>query len=207
MNVPMSSEKYLRAALAPLFKIMEQIVREGFNFYFGQYGPVAFTHSPRTRASIINDHIVDLAKQRLPEYGVRPSKRMQRNLFDVQGNCVLHFKKLDRNKLSSNYPTLFSLEFNRQMELPGLPATLPRLKVGYVPTRDWSGIEDVFVTCPNGDRIEWFINLTEENLSTATQPIPTAAPTPSINPNVKTRIGKRQRIKRDDSGQSDAAQS
>lgn len=202
----MSSEKYLRAVLRPLYPILEQIVREGFRSYFVKYGHVAYTHSARTRASIINDEIVHLAKERLPDFGVRATSKMQRNLFDLGGACILHFKKLDSNMISSNYPTLFSLCFDRQMEFPGLPATLPRLKVGYIPTGDWTAIEAVFVTCPNGHGIDWFINLTEENLSTTTQPAAAPTPEPAPTPYAKP-IGKRQRIKRDDSGQHDAAQS
>lgn len=201
-----TSEDDLREILKPIFPILEQIIRDGFRFYVDSYRDFAFKHSPRTRASTINDHIVDLAMQRLPAFGIRSARLMQRSLFEFKGECLLHFKKLNRRKLTANYPTLFALDFNKQLDLPGLPSTLPRLVAGYVPTPDWSGVESVYVTCPNGDDVEWFIDLSRENLIAASAAQTTAISHTSTN--VEPRIRKRQRIKRDDdSGNRDAAES
>lgn len=186
------SKEALRPLLQPYFKVLEQIIRDGFRYYFEAYASEIARHSKRTRATLINDHIVDCAKRLLPPGLVRSMLLQQRNLFSFGDNFMVHFKKMDRKKLASNIPTLFSIEFNKQLDLPGLPATLPRLVAGYVPKKDWSGVEDVFVTCPVGDEIEWFFDLPLENAASTTASIPLPS-----NETLPTASIKRSRINRD----------
>lgn len=167
----MHDEASLRPIITPHFKTIEGVIRDGFDYYHSRYADECFQHTTRSRASLINDHIVQHALQRLVPAGAHPVRLMQRRLFDFGGQFLLHFKKLNRQMMTSNYPTLFAMEFNRQYDLPGLPATLPRLVAGYIPLPDWSGIESVCVTCPDGNDVAWSINLSSENATHTLLPL------------------------------------
>lgn len=147
--------------LGPYLPAIKEIILAGFNYYHRRYADECHKHQARSRANLVNDHIVAFANDKLSRMsGVRHLSVFGRKLFQIRDQLVLHFKKLDRRKIASNYPTLFALDFNKQLELPGLPATLPRLIAGFVPSSDWTRIEAVYVTCPNGDKVGWFIDLT-----------------------------------------------
>ncbi len=174
-------------ALRGYLNTFAEAVRGGFNFYFEHYGENSFRHTPRTRANIINDHIVDAAKQlfaeRHPE--IAPFHAKGRRLFEVPNAAVLHFKKLDKQKRPSNYPTLFALDFNDpQRFLPGL-GPLPRLAVGYRPSEDWTSIDGIFVTRPDGNQIRWFIEIGGE--ADAVQPFTTNIPNAPTPPTRRAR--------------------
>ncbi|MGO9246598.1 MAG: hypothetical protein ACLQDC_17720 [Verrucomicrobiia bacterium] len=106
-----------------------------------------------------------LAKERLREFpSVRFLPKAIRNLFDVKGKVVIQFKKLNPKLLPSNYPTQLALAFDKQETvngLPGIPPTLPRLTVGYVPNRDSTGIAGIFVTYCVGENLKWYMDITD----------------------------------------------
>ncbi len=172
----------MEVSLRSYLETFAAIVRGGFDYYFHHYGDNSFRHTPRTRANIINDHIVDVAKQffaeKHPEIGSFAAKG--RRLFQVPDAAILHFKKLDRQKRPCNYPTLFAIRFNDPDQfLPGF-GPLPRLAVGYVPSRDWTRIDSIFITRPDGKEVRWSIEL--GGGSDSPQPLTISkpnAPTPS----------------------------
>jgi hypothetical protein len=98
-------------------------------------------------------------QKKLRHLGIRVIKRHGRILFDIQGQVILHFKKLDRFLHSSNLQTEFAYSFIRQFDLPGIPSTLPRLIAGYIPSPDWTGILSAHITYPNGNEIMWSYSL------------------------------------------------
>jgi|GEM_PF-1213258 len=154
------AENYLQ----PYMVAIQETITTGFAYYYERYGDVCHKHQARSRANLVNDHIVDFAKSILTRLaGVKQFTIFGRHLFIIQDKLVLHFKKLDHRKISSNYPTLFALDYNRQLELPGVPPTLPRLIAGFVPSKDWSRIEGIYITCPYGDTIAWDINVTSQH--------------------------------------------
>lgn len=152
--------------LAPFMSDLRDCVIDGFNDYHRQYAHVSYLHHPRTRACAIHDQISHYAKQRLLQFAeIHAIPTKLRNLFDLSGVAVFQFKKLSRQLQTSNLPTLFALEFNRQqpLSLPGIPASLPRLFIGYVPRRDWTAVEGVFVTYSAGRNLIWSIDLTNSS--------------------------------------------
>lgn len=151
----------MEAALRPYKNTLAEIVQRAFSYYANRYGNEAFKHTPRTRANLINDHMVDEAHQiftkKHPE--IACVKANGRRLFEVPNLALLHLKRLDKQKRTRNYPTLFAINFNDPQEfLPGL-GPLPRLAIGYVPSRDWTRIEGIFITRPDGKEVRWFIEL------------------------------------------------
>jgi hypothetical protein len=159
----MLTQAQAQKLLEPYLQTIKDSILLGFNYYHRRYADESHRHQARSRANLVNDHIVDNAYQRLTRFsGVRPLSVFGRRLFQIHDQLLLHFKKLDRQKHSSNYPTLFAMDFNKQLELPGLPATLPRLIAGFVPSRDWTRVEAVYITCPSGSRVAWFLDLTAD---------------------------------------------
>jgi hypothetical protein len=66
--------------------------------------------------------------------------------------------------LTSNYPTELALGFDKQEELeelPGIPPRLPRLTIGYVPSRDWTSILGIYVTCRVAEELKWYRDITD----------------------------------------------
>jgi hypothetical protein len=158
-----SEAERLDKQLAPIYGIIREAILGGFRYRQKRYAEELPNHTARTRASLTNDLIVmDFMKRELKKFGVRVLRIHNRILFDVKGQLILHFKKLNRALLSSNLQTEFAYAFTRQRDLPGIPTRLPRIIAGYVPTPDWTGLEGVFVTWPNGNNVEWKRSLLEQ---------------------------------------------
>jgi hypothetical protein len=76
-------------------------------------------------------------------------------LVGVDGRVLLRFKKLGKDKRSSNYPTAQQQKFAFQFELPGFPPEAARLTVGYQLNNLQTEIERILVTYPNGKQLHW----------------------------------------------------
>lgn len=84
---------------------------------------------------------------------------IQKRLFlvGISGLVLLRFKKLKsiEDKRSSNYPTLFQMNYSSQQTLPGMPPEAARLTIGYVLDVSQSAIQGLFVTHPFGRTLLW----------------------------------------------------
>jgi hypothetical protein len=159
----------LKQKLEPFFGSFLRGIREGFADYYREHGEESFKHTARSRASLVNDLIVDRIQRALaedhPEIAAPIRKLSGRRLFEITDDALLHVKKINHKLVASNYPTFFALCFNEvQFELPGF-GPLPRLTLGFIPSKDWSRIEGVHITRPNGDTVEWSIPISEETLN------------------------------------------
>jgi hypothetical protein len=151
-----SEAERLENFLRPFYGPIREAILEGFRNRLKRYSDELVNHTARTRACLINDLIVvEFMKKKLKILGIRVFKRHGRILFDIRGQVILHFKKLDEFLQSSNLQTEFSYGFIHQMDLPGIPSSLPRLIAGYIPSADWTGIISAHVTYPKGKSIVW----------------------------------------------------
>ena len=86
-------------------------------------------------------------------------KIMDKRLFlvGIKGLVLLRFKKLKSidDKRSSNYPTLFQVNYTAQQMLPDMPPEAARLTVGYVLDVTATSIQGLFVTYPCGRMLHW----------------------------------------------------
>ncbi len=197
-------------ALRAYYPTFCALVLDGFADYITEYAATSHKHSPRTRANLIHDHIFDRAKQKLSEHS--DFHRVQtkiRDLFDFADTLVLQFKKLTRNLRTSNILTQLTLDFNfqREVHLPGVPATLPRLTLGYVPKTDWTEVAGVYLTYCVGRRLVWYIDITQAGEQTAEfpqnlpfTPIPTTTHVPATHIARKFRAKHPKRKSGDASG-------
>jgi hypothetical protein len=140
-------------------------------------------HSARTRANIYRDHVVDHARRNFAgKEFVRPVETPN-GLFCIEidgkgsgidGRLLIRFKKLNRKLHASNVLTKQATDFNEQKDVLPQPVQMPlfdgllkverflmtNLNAGYIPNELWTGLEGMFITCPNGKRsIAWFANI------------------------------------------------
>jgi len=167
------NQSHAESILRDYYQELRDIVLDGFGEYAQDYAHVSYKHHARTRATTIHDHIFALAKERLSKHSAfHQIPTTIRNLFDVAGILVIQFKKLNRNLRTSNILTQLTLAFNNQREvhLPGIPPTLPRLALGYVPKRDWTEVDGVYLTYSVGRTLLWYIDITQAGEQTAAFP-------------------------------------
>lgn len=140
-----------------LLDSFDALTREAHSFYRAYAPEILIEHDVRAQAACTYAHIVAAADRRfIGRIGIR--------LLDIRGlkvwlfesaSVVARFKKMDEDGRSRNYPTKQARDFDRQMELPGLPSKPLRLTVGYL--LDNTATE--FVRCqiarPDGRNALW----------------------------------------------------
>jgi hypothetical protein len=157
----MTSKSSAEQILGPYLKRFRDCIVLAFQRYKSDYQANALVHTARSRASVIHDHMVAFAREFFgADEEIRIFDRRGLSLINVKNSLLLRFKKLDAKKHSRNIPTQQSFLFRAQLELPGIPAELTHLEAGYVLNELQTGLDGVYITCPNGNRLEWFIDLT-----------------------------------------------
>lgn len=77
----------------------------------------------------------------------------------IRDAVVVRLKKMDRGGNSSNIVTQTQLDWREQLEIPGVPAELPRIEVGYVPDALETGFVSLLVTHPDGEGVAWVYDI------------------------------------------------
>ncbi len=147
--------------------------------------------SATTKANFINDHMIFHAKDKLghhPNVGfVRRHGRMRLLVGD---RLEIKLKKLDHNRRPSNILTQAVIDFHDQetqayqFEFPDMRYPIANLIAGYQQNRMKTGIEAVYVVCPQGSRNSW-----EWRMEFALEPskaVPIEPTTPSAKPKIVT---------------------
>jgi hypothetical protein len=137
--------------------------------------------SKQCRARFIYDHIVEAAKahfaadQRVTI--IEKCGLLTLRVDNKNGTAILRFKKVDDKMRARNYPTQQQLRFSLQLQLPGWP-TATRLIAGYQLDLLETQIKDVVITCPVGNKVEWFFSIAdaEEIGGTVTLPVTPVIP-------------------------------
>jgi len=117
--------------------------------------------SPRTRANLINDWMLDTARREFA--GVPGSEFVEIEskglvLLRLDGQLVVRFKKFDDSRRPRNYQTAHARQYNQQMSLPEIPPAT-RVYCGYRLNRFRTDIRDVSISCMSGTRVEWNIEI------------------------------------------------
>jgi hypothetical protein len=145
--------------LDPLLDEFSAIAHHAVNFFRGYRPDVLVELSPRSAANCIYDHMVAECERRF-------IGRSDVRLLDIRGlklwligedrhHTVLRWKKMDEDGRSRNYPTKQAQDFDRQQQLPGLPALPVRIAVGYLLDPSGTSVRRVQVARPNGMRVDW----------------------------------------------------
>jgi hypothetical protein len=119
-------------------------------------------HTPRSRASLVHDHMVDRAtKYAAREGGAQIVERSGLYLFVFGGQIAVRFKKFDEELKTRNQPSNQVQQFKNQMQLPGVQASY-NLESGYILSADSQSLAAVHLVCPSGTGVYWDILLTEQ---------------------------------------------
>lgn len=151
-----------------LAKLLLEAINEGFKDFNGLDEKTRAICSGTTRAMFVNDHMVHHAKDILGNradvqfvvrhgrihvvIGQQPDKRIEVKL-----------KKLNHNKRPSNiltntvlaYNSQIPLKFPCQLELADMPSPIANLIAGYKLNSLRTGIEAIYVVCPQGSDNSW----------------------------------------------------
>ena len=148
--------------LAPHLAKVQACVLSGVEDYLTNYSSHHHLHSPRSRASLVHDHIVDRIKNAFPSNIV-----VQRGLTLLFINgFAIRFKKFRGKRMrTSNIPTQQTLQFNNQLELEGLGRKVTHLNAGYLANEFWTDFE-CYITCPDGAGHHWFIHIPKRTSTT-----------------------------------------
>ena len=120
--------------------------------------------SPTTKANFINDHMLHHARVILGDHtDVKFIKVNGRQHLLIKDAIQIKLKKLNRNRRPSNIPTVAVLKYNFQLplnlplqyELPGVLYPITHLIAGYQANRLKTGVEAVFIVCPEGKLNKW----------------------------------------------------
>lgn len=169
-------------ALAYLKPYLEQIrvwVAEADSAYKNLDPNIRRVHSPRTRSSNISDYIKDFVYQtiidRENELHIKPRYRYGSLRLLIEDKFQLTFKKIDRNLKPSYIPTnrqarFYDHDHSGQCEFPSMPEEVTNLYAGY----QWEPLDSssIYLVCPNGNRILWYVALVEPQAQPIREAIP-----------------------------------
>lgn len=169
--------------IAPFLETLGLCVTKAVNHYYSLSDMERALHTPRTKASNINDLMVHYAHEGFADSpDVHFVRRYGHTRLILGGVFEVRLKKLDHNLRSHNVPTQLVMEFLYQLN-PMLPGFEPmtNLIVGYRWNKLQTAITGVYVVCPYGTRNEWVIEIgiqgDDDNL-TAFSPKPDAPQAP-----------------------------
>lgn len=143
-------------ALDTILDDLDAIGRGGLATY-RQYPPqFLLDHDARAAASCIYSHMVVQAEARLNDRsGVVPLEIRGLKVWVIGEVAAIRFKKMDEDGQTRNYPTKQARDYDRQAQLPGLPAPPLNLTVGYLADPTGTEVVRVQVARPSGRRISW----------------------------------------------------
>lgn len=184
-------------SLSVLTPHAERLYRIGalpFESYQRDY-PNQAIHTPRTRANILYDLMVNQA--RIEFRGIRGAQIIDPPsgvvLLEIDGRVVIRFKKLDDDSLPRNYPTEAAKNWDTGEDLPGIPSSPQRLALGYRFNRLQTAIRDVLISNTLAGRLLYDIILDEPDDGIMVLP-DSGSGSPAPN-NRTQRIQRRVRIR------------
>ena len=158
------AEPLLGPIIGKLCRCLEEGFAEGHRVFktlsLNGLGP---THDPGTVAAVIWDVTVCVARREFKSCEgviIRDFPRQKLFYLVVQDHLVLRFKKLDRSLKSANYPTdRIDAYRNQALRETLFPSFHTHAEVGYVADATGSELTGIYVTCPDGRHLAWYIKI------------------------------------------------
>lgn len=157
--------------VGPYMQKLKDSIYHAWDDYHNNYAKISHIFHPRTRASLMRDHIIAKIVENFDkEEGVRVIERNNGLFLLVIKDLVLRFKKLDKKKRSSNIMTKQAECYAKQLIIPNFEFVTANLNAGYTPNETWTEIDGVFITKPDGNGISWHIDVCEHTKATNVVP-------------------------------------
>jgi hypothetical protein len=183
----------------------------GLEDYSKYYNETRHIHSPRTRANIFRDHVVDHVKRNFAGINDVTPVEKANGLFyleisgeqvGVKGAVAMKFKKVNAKLLASNVSTKQADNFNsqlpvcetlQQLDLFGNHIIVQRpepthINAAYLPNDLWTDFEGLFITCPDGKYKLAFSLEVDSNNAAAAGVVVDLVPVPSQDMPSKRRV-------------------
>jgi hypothetical protein len=144
--------------LESLLDLFDSIPREAVALYQTYPPKVLIEHSTRAAATCIYDHMVAAADRKFldrDDIKVLTIQGLRLWLIGKDQHTVIRWKKMDEDGRSRNYQTKQAEDFDKQMELTGLPPKPTRITVGYLQEGTGTGVSRVQLSRPNGRNVDW----------------------------------------------------
>ncbi|CAN5751508.1 hypothetical protein BH23CHL7_BH23CHL7_17430 [soil metagenome] len=169
--------------LGPYVARLKRCVERAIRDFMGDHAPHLHKLETRTQANILRDYMISNIRAEFPEDEPGVSHVRKRNLYllTIRNGYFLRFKKLDRRHRTRNHPTQLSLDFLLQQPLELFPTLHPatNLNVGYQPGVTLAS-SSVWITCPDGDVLDWKWSLSEAAEPTQLLVTNTRTTTPAV---------------------------
>lgn len=144
---------------------LSRCVQAAIKQFIDALGDQLYFWRPGSQANVLRDYIVRNIKREFPDGvdGIRHQERRGLFLLYISDAYVLRFKKLGRGRRTMNHHTQLSLDFLLQQPLRLFPDLAPalHLNVGYHPGATLAS-SSIWITCPNGDSLEWEWQISED---------------------------------------------
>lgn len=148
------------------FEVIAKCISDGFEDYQGFINewnrnkkPINF--EKRTIANLVHDFIKDRVKQQYFQIENVETKEFNKIFgLHIDKKFLIRFKKINADYTTSNVKTKQTRNFEKQVEIEGLPKQATFLYAGYIPNPTWTSIKDIFIMCKKGGNVIWIKNLT-----------------------------------------------
>ena len=143
--------------LAPHIDDLDQIPRLA-HAKFRTYPPEVLPElDSRAQAACIYAHMVAEADRRFLNKSAIVSKEINGlKVWLIDDKAVLRLKKMDEDGQSRNYPTKQAMDYDKGLDLPGLPPEAARVSAGYLLNPTQTEIVRVQIARPQGvKRVLW----------------------------------------------------
>ena len=182
MNGVSSKAAALRV-LRPHRALLPWCVRKGMARYtrFAARAAGVALH-PRTRAMLLNDHVVHFARQRfLGRQGVVVSTANSLFTLIFGSEIIMRFKLMSADLTTSNIPTRQQEQIAEQMVLDNMPPAATYVTLGYVLDEIGMSAARIVLTCRMGSQLIWSHDLPIASAPGLSVPLrlPIAAPPPA----------------------------
>lgn len=180
--------------LRPHYARLHKVINAGFESWRSL--PPAFRAklSPRTRASVIRDGMVSCARHEFADLDGVAVREIRGNFFVVLDDRILvRFKKHDKRGRPRNILT--KLQFKMQMQQFQLFRFEPALVVaaGYQLNAMETAIESRLVSCVEGSRRLWLLEIPADLSDDDIVEFPSKVPTRPVAPRIVPKVAEVER--------------
>lgn len=139
------------AVIEPIMHEIFPIFPDALKTYNEKYpAEVKAQHEGRTAAGCVRDHAwTEFKSLFMDRSGFNFLEIRGLHVLNIEDKLVIRIKKVDENGVHSNYQTAQQKDFDRQVDLPGLPAAASRVVIGYQPDIAFSVVERIIVRSPS----------------------------------------------------------
>lgn len=152
------------AFLEPWFGRIQRPFHVAMKLYNDDYpSKIRVDHNDSVAAQNVHSHIIsEFEKEFANQSGCQILDVRGLKVLNIRDRIVARMKKVDSEGRHRNADTKQQRDFDRQMQLPGLPEAALRLTFGYEPDLAFSICERIIIARPQGKSTVWNAQIVEE---------------------------------------------